>query len=294
MRTGVTAAQYGTILANPAGQYNTRIGGNEELQPEIADTYTLGVVFTPTFLPDFNATIDYYNIEIEEAVGSLNANDIIQTCANTGNPELCNFINRDSFGTLWLTDEGFTETINQNIGEESAEGIDVNASYSLGLNNWGALNFNIVGTYILSSKFSNPLTSYDCAGFYGEQCGQPDTKWRHRARLTWQTGFDATFSLAWRFVGKSEIDDASSNPNLGNPDALETWRMNGVDKLDSESYFDLVASYPVTSKLGLTLGVNNLFDEEPPLLPSLSSTGYTSTYDPLGRFAFVRLAYTFF
>ena len=293
IRTGVKPEDYGSIAANPANQYNTRIGGNETLEPETADTFTFGLVLQPRFLEGFAATVDYYRIKISEEVGSLNANDIIQTCANTGDPTLCGFIHRGDQGTLWLGDTGYTETLNQNVGKEIAEGIDANVSYSLPLDAWGDLNFNVVGTYIMHSEFSTPLTSYDCAGFYGEQCGIPDAKWRHRARLSWNTGFGATFSAVWRFVGHSEIDDKSSNPNLGNPAGLMNWKINGIDKLGHESYYDVVASYEVLRGLKATIGVNNVLDKEPPLLPTLSSTGYTSTYDPLGRYLFLRFAYQF-
>ena len=77
MRTGVTAEQYGTVPANPANQYNTVFGGNPDLAPETADTYTFGIVFTPRALPGFTAAIDYYDIKITDTIGNLVADDII-------------------------------------------------------------------------------------------------------------------------------------------------------------------------------------------------------------------------
>ncbi len=102
----MTAAQYGTVLSNPADQYNTLGGGNPGLEPETADTITAGIVWTPQGIPGLSVTLDYYNIEIEDTIGSLGADDIIQQCANTGDPALCGLINRDAHGTLWLAQDG--------------------------------------------------------------------------------------------------------------------------------------------------------------------------------------------
>ena len=61
----MTAAQYGNILVNPAGQYNGLVSGNPDLDPEEADTYSYGIVLTPTFLPSFSLSVDYFDIKVE-------------------------------------------------------------------------------------------------------------------------------------------------------------------------------------------------------------------------------------
>ncbi|HEY6483445.1 MAG TPA: TonB-dependent receptor, partial [Steroidobacteraceae bacterium] len=61
-KTGVTAAEYGHILPNTAAQYNGLTGGNPDLKPETALTSSFGIQFTPSFLPDFRANFDYYDI----------------------------------------------------------------------------------------------------------------------------------------------------------------------------------------------------------------------------------------
>ncbi len=67
-KTGVSAAQYGHIQVNPAAQINTKTGGNTDLQPEKADTYTFGAVFQPSFLPNFVLSVDYWNISIKDTI----------------------------------------------------------------------------------------------------------------------------------------------------------------------------------------------------------------------------------
>ncbi len=293
LNTGVKPDQYGNILANPATQYNTLQGGNPDLSPEIADTYTLGIVYTPEAIPGFSATIDYYKIKIADAIGNLGADDIVQTCANTGDPKLCSLVHRDAAGTLWLTQAGYTETTNQNIGAFANSGVDVNLAYSTDAGDWGDLKFTLVGTYLLENRFSNPLTDYDCVGFYGQQCGQPDAKWRHKFRVSWNTNFDTTISLNWRMIGSAQIDDASPDSDLGNEGAMARWEVNGIDKISARNFFDLSVVYDVNENIRASLGVNNILDSEPPIAPSISSTGFTGTYDTLGRYVFMGLKTNF-
>ena len=286
-RTGVTQAQYGNIIANPAQQYNTLGGGNPNLDPEIADTVTFGFVLTPEALPNLSVSVDYYDIVIEEAIGSLTADDIIQTCATTGNQDLCSLIHRDALGTLWLTNEGYTETTNQNIGKMGNRGVDINAQYSWEMGEIGSMKLSFVGTYLLENSFSNPLTDYDCVGYFGPaSCGQPDAEWRHRARLSWDTNFDTTISMVWRYIGATDHEDSSPDPDLGKPGNMARWETNGIAELDAESFFDVVATYELNEDTQLTFGINNILDTEPPLAPSISSTGFGGTYDPLGRYIF--------
>ncbi len=293
LRTGMTEAQYGNVGPNPANQYNTLGGGNPLLTPEIADTITAGLVWTPQSIPGLSATIDYYDVQIEDAIGNLLADDIIQQCALTGASNLCDLIHRDPSGSLWLTAAGYTETTNQNIANLGGEGVDLNLNYLAGLGNAGFLNMSLIGTYMLSQTIANPLTAYDCVGYYGNQCGQPNSKWRHRARFSWETSFNTVFSLGWRHIGTTLIDDASPDEDLANPGLIESWKINGAYEMKAFNYFDLSATVSFAKHYQWTLGINNILDEDPPLAPSLSSTGFGGTYDPLGRFVHTSLRFTF-
>jgi iron complex outermembrane receptor protein len=77
----VTQAQAdGGALGSPAGQYNYLQGGNPDLQPEEAETLTIGFVATPTFLPGFSASVDYYNIDITDAISTVGSSVTMQLC----------------------------------------------------------------------------------------------------------------------------------------------------------------------------------------------------------------------
>jgi len=287
-RTGVPAHMYGHVLANPADQYYAFGGGNPLLDPETADTITAGVVWTPQSIRGLSVTLDYYNIDIGEAIGSLGADNTIQLCAQTGDPQFCDRVHRDAQYTLWLTNDGYTEITSDNIGTLVAEGIDLNFNYLLGLGGSGYLAMDLMGSYLLQSRFSNPVVDYDCTGYFGGQCGQPQSVWRHRFRATWESNLRLNLSLSWRYVGAAEVDDASPNPQLANPGQLAIWEASGVATLPAYNWFDLAASYTFRNGIKLTLGVNNILDEEPPLY-----WGGYAVYDPIGRYVFSSVQFNF-
>ena len=296
-RTGVSAAQYGKILENPAGQYNSLDGGNPQLNVETADTITFGVVWTPKSITGLTVTADYYDIKIEDTISSFQPDDVIRACAATGNPSLCRLIHRDALGTLWLTPDAYTISTNQNIGQFKSRGVDLSVGYPVNLGGAGFVNLALLGSTILEDRQTTPLTDYDCVGFMGNQCGIPAPKWRHRMRATWNTNFKATFTLGWRYIHGVKNDDLSDDEDLGNPALVERLKLNGSDEFPAFNWFDLAATYKVRDKLRLTVGVNNLLDKEPPLGAGLSDIdygpGYYGTYDPLGRSIFANLQFEF-
>ena len=76
--SGVTAAQYGNIVASPASQYNALYGGNQNLDPETADTYTFGVVASP--MDDLTVSLDYWTIDLEDAISTISPLTIMTQC----------------------------------------------------------------------------------------------------------------------------------------------------------------------------------------------------------------------
>jgi outer membrane receptor protein involved in Fe transport len=305
--SGVTPAEYGFIPTNPARQYNGLFSGNTNLQPEVADTYTLGVVFTPTFLPDFNLTVDYYNIKIRNFITTYGANFILTTCLNSGNPFYCNKVHRvqgtstAADGSLWIGTAGYTDDGNFNLGAQWASGIDVTSQYRLDVGALGKLNFDLAANYDL--KFATGpvpgLGSYDCSGLYGPTCsaitGAVAPKWKHKLRATWRTPVPALDAWAtWRFIGKVDVDASSGQPLLRGP--FSTLGRS----IANYSYIDIGTSYTFASKYTVRAGVNNLFDKDPPLialanLPATFGNGNTmpETYDVLGRFIFLNVTANF-
>jgi iron complex outermembrane recepter protein len=300
-RTGVTQAQYGNILANPAAQYNGLVGGNRDIQPEESDTYSFGVVLTPGFAPGLSLTVDYYDIKVDKLINSLGADFILGQCLESGDPTFCNRVHRAGNGSIWLGDQGFVDDPILNTGSLQSKGIDTEANYRFEMGGLGSLGLQFIGTYV--DKFlTEPLPGspkYDCAGLYGTVCGTPVPDWRHKLRANWTTPWNMDLALTWRYIAAVDDDRTSTDPSLA-ADVIQT------DKhLGSRSYFDLTGSYTfsevgVFSSLTGRLGINNILDKDPPLVgqdtcPAVFCNGNTfpQVYDTLGRYVFLGLTADF-
>jgi outer membrane receptor protein involved in Fe transport len=285
-RSGVTPALFGNIAPNPASQYNAITGGNVDLNPEKADTITAGVVIQPRFIPGLALTADYFNIKVDDVIGTIPWQTVLLTCIQQGGP-LCDLVHRDQFGTLWLTPEGTITVTNQNVGKLKTEGFDFQGNYSRRLGGVGTANVSFVGTY-LKKLYTNPFgeVAYDCVGFYGSTCGTPNPKWRHKLRvgLTMPSGLG--FSVQWRHFAGVDRDTLSDDIDLngnGDPSANP-----GDARLSARDYFDLAFTARMAQRLNLRMGVNNVFDRDPPLEGTSLGSGNTfpQVYDALGRYLF--------
>ena len=289
LRTGLRANQYGTeILDSPAGQYNYIQGGNPNLEPETSKSYTLGLVFTPT--RELSATVDWYTIEVKDVISQAPPVTTLDNCLRTGDPTFCSQITRDpTLGTLWLTG-GFIQARNANLAKQETSGVDIAVNYNWGLGQgYGNLGFNFIGTWL--EKFEKTdlpgSAPYDCKGLYGNTCILPLPEWRHKFRVTWSTPWKVDISGTWRYIDKVTLDELALGGNSIPTD----------DKMDAQNYFDIAASWAVTKQLTLRGGINNLFDEDPPLTGSVGTTGngntYPQTYDAMGRRVFFSASYKF-
>ena len=306
----LSTAQVLAIEKNPANQYNGQTGGNPNLKPETADTYTGGIVWQPSFAPGLNFSADYFNIKVNSFISGLGANLILTQCVNTANPTFCNLVHRDANGSLFLSNQGFVQDTTLNTGSLKTTGVDLNASYrtdlsAIGLGDNGSLSASIVGTW-LDTLITQPLPggpSYDCKGLYGTVCGTPAPEWRHKARLTWNTPYSygdwvksMSLSAQWRYFGKVSLDAYDANPQLNNVGN----QFLDDKQLGAQNYIDLVANFTVHNNLNLRIGVNNVFDKDPPLADSTVAPGpagngntFPQVYDALGRYVYFGLTADF-
>ena len=308
--SGVTAGEYGHIIKNPANQYNGLEGGNPNLKPETADTTTLGLVFTPTFLPSFNATIDYYDIKIKNVIGTYGANLILSTCVNSANPLFCSLVTRApnipgavSSGSLWLGTQGYVTDATYNLGQLQQQGIDLEMNYRQDAGIVGRFDFNLNANYDLHFKTTPYVGSgtYDCAGYYGPSCGADggvSPRIKSTFRINYSTplaGLD--FWAKWRLVGPVKVQNLSQNPLLAGP----VDPINGIgNQVPGYNYIDLGASYQVSKKITARVGVNNVADKDPPIIQAFygasvldSGNTYPETYDWGGRYLFASITVDF-
>jgi iron complex outermembrane recepter protein len=300
-RTGVTAAQYlsGSIPQGTADQLSQQTSGNAELKPETADTYTIGMNFTPSQIAHFTGSIDYYHIQVKDEIGVIPYLVILSDCANTGNPTYCSQIVRSpSTGSLTgnsIESGGYVIQKNYNLGTAVNSGIDVQLNYHHDLpTGYGGLSFALNGSYLLHDE-TQPLPgahTYDCAGLFGETCQTVNPRWHHLFRMTWNTPWDFETSLTWRYIGSVSQDNNSGDPTLH----FATWGAYDYFNatIPAYNYLDLEATWNVNKILQIRAGANNVLDKDPPVVDSFIVAGGAantySTYDMFGRQLF--LAFT--
>jgi iron complex outermembrane receptor protein len=292
-RTGVTAAQYGTIQASPANQYNYLAGGNPLLKAETAKSITVGLVLTPT--RDLSLSVDYFDIKVTDTISSIDPATTLAKCLETGTSTFCNLITRDRLGTLWLLPQASIVGTNLNLGSTRTSGLDLGFNYGTRIGAYGQVGVSMLGT--LLSKFETEEIagqgSYDCVGLYGpNKCGSPSPKWRHKLRANWATPWNVDMAVTWRHMSSVKLQSTDSNPLLAGSS-------NAVDReLGAHNYLDLAGSWVATKGLTISGGINNLFDKDPPITSKLAvgagnGNTYPSVYDALGRKIFVSAGYKF-
>ncbi|TKD52262.1 TonB-dependent receptor domain-containing protein [Sphingomonas baiyangensis] len=301
--SGVPAANVFTRAVQPNAQIQANFGGNPNLSEETSDTYTVGAVIRPSFIPRLNITVDYFNIKVEDVIstfaGGLNsALSLCYTVAQDLSNPICQAftgLRNPATGALGETSGGGNPNIlSANIADLETSGIDVQVDYNMPLgfslfgNGESRVNFFYLGTYLdryrSTAVASIPERVTIAEGSFS---GNPLPQYRHTTRLTYSDG-PASLSLRWRYFGK--VQDFRIENTFSGLDRVGTDPALLVNPFVSEvNYFDLTANVDVSDNFTLTMGVNNLFDEKPEVLGSLQEQAntYPGSYDVLGRDFFV-------
>ena len=151
-RTGVTAAQYGHIIACPADTCDTLFGGNLALNPEVADTTTFGLAFTPESAPGLSISADYFNIFVNHYIGPVDAPTVINQCVQLDSPYFCSLFHRDPATGILFGTNGYIVATNQNTGYLQTSGLDLTPNYRVNVGdllfgalrdaNWGKVQWH--------------------------------------------------------------------------------------------------------------------------------------------------------
>lgn len=283
--SGVPANLVGVIQANQ--QTQTLTGGNPDLEPEVADTYTAGLVWTPSFIPRLSVTVDYFNVKIDDYIASFGGStaNVFNVCyknaAVAGNPAspYCSAIRRLANGSI-----DFVSLQLQNVAKQTTEGVDVQVTYQfdlqdVGMPDWGSLAIRSLYTNTWDLTFtpdeiSDPLK---CADRFGPNCNGGGTGITPRHKLNTSIVWKyKTFgvNLIWNHLDDVR-DDSATNFT--------------VERIGAKNYINLSADWEATENAAFTVGVRNLTQESYPVLggnASPSNSGYPNTYDVLGRVFF--------
>ncbi|MEL7137249.1 MAG: TonB-dependent receptor, partial [Pseudomonadota bacterium] len=264
----VVDANGNLIWSNPlTGRFAGVSGGNPDLEVETAETFTIGAVFTPSFIDNLSLTIDYWDIEIEDAIATVAAGDILDGCydsADFPNVPFCDLFSRRADGGLTTLDSSVL-----NFARLEASGIDFSANYSIdvGENTFGA---SLVGSKQEKlDRFFNPLDLTAANPAVGE-VQLPE--WSGNLTLSWDRG-PISVALQTLYQGEQSVDDIEDIDLYDNPFFDETY------------VFDLNASYEWNESTSFYGGINNIADEEP------FSTQTAWPVGPRGRFFFVGVTY---
>ena len=284
VQQGVPADEIDNFVQTALG-FSQFSGGNPDLKEETSETWTVGAVIRVPFVDRFNIAVDYYEIEVEDAIATINAQTTLDVCYQLldASSEPCRAITR-------LPDNGQVFQVrasNSNIGSLSVKGVDLTADYTFALPD--AVGFNggadmsvVLNTGWLFERVSELVGAapIDCAGFFGSCTaqgagGSPDFKALLAA--SYNSG-PLMLRTQVRYIGGLEplANIAASTPVVA----------------DSVTYVDFAATVQLGEKLQLFGGIDNAFDEQPPLLTS-SWGGDANTdvtlYDVIGRRYFVGL-----
>ncbi len=238
----------GTATLDPFAQNIRSAGGiaagNPDLKEEEGETFAIGFVYSPSQIENLNFTIDYWDIQIDDAINSFTAQTTVDQCvrqASFPNNPFCSLIQRDP-------NTGLVLRINAqdiNVASASTSGVDFSADYTLDIGP-GQLNTRLVGTYVKEDEFT-PFDGGEVVDSLGE-IGSPEWKANLNLTYTWE---DLTVAWSTRFIDGVNIEN----------DQLD------FGSIGSYAYHDLQARYALADgQYEVFIGVDNLFDKEPPIL----------------------------
>lgn len=281
---GIPASLYGLVGDQPAGQFNMKTGGNPNLDVETSRTYTIGAIITPETIPGLTVSADYYDITVDDFVGTIPPQLTLEKCSLEADPFYCSLINRDSGGGLYI-DEQTSHVIatNLNTGSLKTKGIDFNLSYGFDMpDGYGSMNITSVVNYLFKYQIK-PIPgsedNFQCAGFYSGSCDLPRSKRGATTTATWTTDGGTDVSLTWRHIGGTTLHGATDQTSQNYT-------------LEDINYFDIAASFNVAENVRMRAGINNVLGQRPATtaaVPAGLGTGNTfpGLYDADMRLLFV-------
>jgi iron complex outermembrane recepter protein len=297
-----------------SSQTYTVFEGNRDLQPEIADTYTAGFVYSPNFIRDFNLYVDYWSISLDDFIGFVGPGLILQICYErpAGSPrpdEFCDKVERNP-STGQMTRISASPV---NFAQLETSGIDVAFDYVLPVGTWfkgadGLGTFKVAFDSQYLMAYDQTVPTPDGGGETGHLAGQdfgdfPLPRYKANTTLSWARN---EWQAAWmvRFIrGTTEPCDDGLTPSFSslglcsNPDSDLT---DGTDDSTNDHpdifYHNVQAGYTVPGwNTEVVLGVINVFDQDPPTSYSAFANSAPATlYETWGsRQPYLRLNVSF-
>ncbi|WP_323846393.1 TonB-dependent receptor [Microbulbifer magnicolonia] len=247
------------------------VGGNRNLQPETSENTSFGLVYTPSYLEGASLTLDWYGIAIDDTISTFGAQNLLELCATTG--QRCDYVSRAANGEILNIVDGPI-----NLNRTEVKGMDLVARYGMETALGGLdLTFNASRLLDLTQESTLPDGSIlveDKVGTAASRESFPEWRASLSAKLSadkWSASYTA------RYIGTTE--ESVADESYGIPAVI---------------YHNVSGSYDVQDNLNLKVGINNLTDKQPPVsLTNLNINFDQNTYNPVGRFLYMQVNYSF-
>jgi len=267
-------------------------GGNQNLQPETSKSLTLGAIYSPSWAEntawsqrsDFELT--YYHHKISNAIQAPDAQTQLDRCVATLDPGFCTGITRAGNGSI----NGFNNTL-RNLGKIDTKGYDLGWNWLGNETGWGTFGSKLQLTYTQSYKAVATDTGAEEPRTVGiEVADSAIPRWRATLNLNWNLG-DWTAMWTMRYISSlSESCGNAADFAVCDDPVADKNRLGAVVYNDARVTWKL----PVQLDSSISLGINNIFDKDPPICLSCSLNGYdASTYDLPGQFWYVEASVKF-
>lgn len=254
----------------------TGVGGNPDVGPEEADTFTFGIVLTPGFAEGFTATIDYFDIKIDNAINAVDGSDVLRLCYldPAVYADFCNSFVREPV-TRQVT---FLRKRPVNAAKEEVSGLDFAFTYNTEIAGLDSV-LSLRATHLLKHENqANPLAEVEVLRGKITADRGSFAEWRANASAK---VFAEDWSASWSMRMIGEADDENGGGPIGS-------------SVDNIFYHDLHFTYQVTEKAKMSLGIDNLFDEKAPFITSWNDANTdVFTYDLMGQRWYLQARYEF-
>ncbi|AXK73693.1 TonB-dependent receptor [Lysobacter sp. TY2-98] len=276
-------------------QIRISVGGNPDLGPETSTTKTLGVVWSPKFIPGaFDVSLDWWRIELRNAITQFSGQFILDQCIVEGAQPFCGLYSRSPAGSIdTLLSSGL------NVGASNVEGWDMTVNYRLPDMGWGRLSFAWDTTYTSLFESDNNNNGVIDPGDGGSIVGEyfdRSNNWRIRSNLMarWEMGdFGATWFTRYFSRQEENCPFYYNDYGFGQLCNDATVDANGVvqpgskNHIGGTTYHDVSVYWKAPWDAKVTVGVNNAFDKEPPLAFTTFANSFDPQYEVPGRFFYL-------
>lgn len=271
-------------------QVTTFSGGNPAVAPEEADTLTAGVVFQPAFLTGFQASVDWFRVDLQGAIGQVGLAEVARRCYEDMDPLFCGLITESTtevtpaggYPLIILAGDQFV-----NVAQSYVEGVDAEIAYSTPVSLFPGdderLSVRLFGTYLIersNTGAATALNNFDPQPLRFDGSGS-FPKFRGTGFVSYNNGpFNLNFT--GRLIGSSNFN----NPGTTVTYPLEDNKIPAVFYLDTRLNYDFNVAGTDTQ---VYLAVTNLLDKDPPVLVTYSNFTQAATqtfnalHDVLGR-----------